>query len=103
MARNSSDKEEWLLKKLFTAIIRSGDGDEGLRMSPKELVASLAQWAGKSKDEIVTMVCREIGQATAAVLKEPLAQIIESQKVQITFEFVPKKKTGRRASPSKKS
>ena len=45
---------------------------------------------GKSKDEIVQVLCREIGVATAAVLKEPLNQVLENRKLQITMELVPK-------------
>ena len=34
------------------------------------------------------MVCKEIGQATAATLKEPLDQIMRSKKLKITVELV---------------
>ena len=50
----------------------------------------MIRWAGKGKDELVQILCREIGIATAAVFKEPLSQVLENRKLQITFEFVPK-------------
>jgi hypothetical protein len=60
--------------------------------SIRELLGVAASWAGKGKDEVIQMVCREIGIATAAVLKEPLTQVVENQKLLITLEFSPKKK-----------
>lgn len=57
----------------------------------RELIGALASWAGKGKDEVVQTLCREIGQAVAAVLKEPLNQVLENKKLQFTIEFVPKK------------
>jgi hypothetical protein len=58
----------------------------------KDLIASVAGWAGKGKDELVQMLFREIGQAVAAMLKEPLTQVIENRKLQISIEFTPRKK-----------
>ena len=57
----------------------------------KEFLGGLASWAGTSKDEIVAMVCKEIGQATANTLKEPLDQILGSKKLKITVELEPRK------------
>ena len=57
-------------------------------MKVKEFLGGLSSWAGTSKDEIVAMVCKEIGQATANTLKEPLDQIMSSKKLKITVELV---------------
>ncbi len=54
----------------------------------KEFLGGLSSWAGTSKDELVGMVCKEIGQATANTLKEPLDQIMSSRKLKITVELV---------------
>ena len=48
----------------------------------------LSSLAETSKDEIVAVVCKEIGLATANTLKEPLNQIMKSKKLQITVELV---------------
>jgi hypothetical protein len=60
----------------------------------------MAGWAGKGKDELVQVICREIGTATAMVLKEPLGKLLENKRIQITIELVPNetpnKKTGRK-------
>ena len=56
----------------------------------RELLSNLANWAGKGKDEIVQLICREIGYATAAVLKEPITQILKDKKLQLTLELIPK-------------
>ena len=56
----------------------------------KELFGAASSWAGKGKDELVQIICREIGIAAVAMFKEPLSQILEKRKLQITFEFVAK-------------
>ena len=63
----------------------------------KALLSAIFARAGKGKDEVVQIVAREIGVAVAAMLKEPLAQLADKQKLQISFEFVPKAVMG---SPS---
>ena len=56
----------------------------------KELLGGVFAKAGKSKDEIVSIVAREIGMSVAAAIKEPLRMLAEHQRLQITFEFVDK-------------
>jgi hypothetical protein len=70
---------------------KTKDSSEGYAGSAKEVLYNLAGLAGKGKDELVQSICREIGQATAAVLKEPLAQLLKDRKLQVTIEFVPVK------------
>ena len=67
----------------------SSDGDVDAKTA-KALISALFARAGKSKDEVIHMVAREIGMAVAAMLKEPLALLAKHQKLQISFEFVPK-------------
>lgn len=64
----------------------------------KALISALFARAGKSKDEVIHMVAREIGMAVAAMLKEPLALLAKHQKLQISFEFVPKQRHERGAA-----
>ena len=56
----------------------------------RALLGALFARAGKGKDEVVQVMARELGMAVAAMLKEPLAQLAKHQKLQISFEFVPK-------------
>lgn len=66
----------------------------------RALIAALFARAGKSKDELVQTIAREIGLTVAAMLKEPLSQIAKHQKLQISFELVPKgKESADRGTP----
>jgi hypothetical protein len=49
----------------------------------RAIISTLFAKAGKSKDEVIQILAREIGMAVAGMLK--------NQKLQITFEFVNKK------------
>lgn len=66
----------------------------------KAILGTLFARAGKGKDEVVQIIGREIGQAIAAMLRDPLSKIAENQKLQISFELVPKNEK-RRKSRSK--
>lgn len=57
----------------------------------KDLINSLLSKAGKSKDDIIQILGKEIGFALAAMLKEPLHKLVSSKKLQITLELVDKK------------
>jgi len=57
----------------------------------KDILGMIGSWAGKGKDEVVQVLCREIGLAVAAMIKEPVTQILENRKLQITLELIPKK------------
>ncbi len=82
-------------------ISRHSDKNDVSSASVKEFLSSMATWAGKGKDELVQVICREIGTATASVLKEPLSKLLENKKLQITIELVsnepPKKKAGKKS------
>lgn len=66
-------------------------GEEfGLDLLAKELINSTIKSAGKSKDELVQILGREIGLAWAAVLKEPIEDLLNGKSLQITVELVSK-------------
>ncbi len=68
-----------------------GSGGPGMDAgAARALLGALFARAGKGKDEVVQVMARELGMAVAAMLKEPLAQLAKHQKLQISFEFVPK-------------
>lgn len=82
----------------------SMDMEDGEATGGKEFLAALASWAGKGKDEVVQLLCREIGVAIAAMLKEPVTQIIENRKLQITVDLVGKDQaTGSKKTTSSKT
>lgn len=93
-------KEENSKRKSPKDSDQSGDG---YGAGAKEVFSNLAGLAGKGKDELIQILCREIGQATASVLKEPLAQLLKDKKLQLTIEFVPVKNDEKKSSGSKKS
>ena len=93
MARSTSENKDRFVNKILGSILKNIDGDlqdPEDKPSARDVIGAVASWGGKSKDEIVQALCREIGVATAAVLKEPLNQVLENRKLQITMELVPK-------------
>lgn len=99
------DEFKTIRDNLFRALAGAGSGDNAddddeadrtRGASPldasaaRALIGALFARAGKGKDEVVQIIAREIGAAVAAMLKEPLAQLAKHQKLQISFEFVPK-------------
>jgi hypothetical protein len=58
----------------------------------RAVISTIFARAGKSKDDVVQILAREIGMAVAGMLKQPLSELAKHQKLQITFEFVPKTK-----------
>lgn len=71
------------------------DGDSSFidSSAARALISTIFARAGKSKDDVVQILAREIGMAVAGMLKQPLSQLAKHQKLQITFEFVPKQKS----------
>lgn len=78
---DSSKERQDLVKELFSAVLKS---------------------AGKGKDEVITVLGREMGMAFAAMVKEPLQKIVDSKALKVNFqiELVDK---GKRVSRGKKS
>lgn len=75
-------------------------GDDGA--GTRDLVWGLLSKAGRSKDEVIQILGREIGLALAAVLAKPLEQMTESKRVRITVELVPKAKSAKKRPRKKK-
>ncbi len=90
--KDSRGLRDQVIKSFFSAIKSNGDDPKIDVRTAKDLIGTLASWAGKGKDEIVGVICREIGVAVAAMLKEPLTQVLENRKVQISIELIPKVK-----------
>lgn len=76
-------------------------GKLGLDNIVKEVVNGAFKNAGKSKDEIIQLLGREIGLAWAAVLKEPMEKLIENKSLSITIELVSKDKNSKSEKNSK--
>ncbi len=69
----------------------------------RELVGTLASWAGQSKDEVIQMMCKEIGMAVASTLKEPIAQALEGRKLQFTMQLLPRDSKSKTAKQKTKT
>ena len=108
MPEDSKFNRDRLFRTFVSYVMKNqgeGEDDDGRDdridfRTARDLISAIASWAGKGKDEIIQVLCREIGVATAAVLKEPLTQVVENQKLVITVEFAPK--SGKTERPEKK-
>lgn len=83
--KNRTDR---IIKNILSGIAGSGDSDAPTR----DILLGLLSKAGRSKDEVIQTLGREIGLALAAVLAKPLEQLTETKRVRITVELVPKAK-----------
>ena len=78
-------------------------GEEyGLDILAKDLINNALKGAGKSKDELIQILGREIGLAWAAVLKDPLEKLIDNKSLQITIKLVSHDEEEETSSPKKK-
>lgn len=84
----NEDKDPSYRELIMQQLLGSSLSLLGGPLKVKEFLGDLSSWAGTGKDEIVGMVCKEIGLATANTLKEPLDQIMSSRKLKITVELV---------------
>ncbi len=109
MKKNDSRYRDRVIKQMAGYLVKSLTESkiESSLPSAKEFLSALSSIAGKGKDELVQTICREIGQATAAVLKEPIAEILRDRRLQITIELVPtdyeKEQTAASAQARKKA
>ena len=94
----NEDKDPSYRELIMKQILGSSLSLIGGPVKVKEFLGGLSSWAGTSKDEIVGMVCKEIGQATANTLKEPLDQIMSSKKLKITVELVSRENQQQKSS-----
>lgn len=86
---------------LTGSINRRSDKNDTALPGAKEFLTAMASWAGKGKDELVQAICREIGTATAMVLKEPLGKLLENKKIHITIELVPHEESQKKKARKK--
>ncbi len=91
MVGEKKQGKDRLLRSILSTLASSSSTDEGA--GTRDLVLGLLSKAGKSKDEVIQILGREIGLALAAVLTKPLEQMTENKQVRITVELVPKKTT----------
>jgi hypothetical protein len=93
--------------KMVTSSLGVKDGDEPKTL--KDVIGLVATIAGKGKDDVVGILCKEIGVAVAAMLKEPVNEILANKKLQFTLELVyksevkPKPSTKKEATKKKAS
>ncbi len=65
-------------------------GDRVVSRLARDAINQVLSKAGKGKDDLILIVGREIGLAVAAMLKEPLDQLVEGKKLRISLELVSK-------------
>jgi hypothetical protein len=86
--------------KMVSSSLGVKDGDEPKNL--KDVIGLVATIAGKGKDDVVGILCKEIGIAVAAMLKEPVNEIMANKKLQFTLELVDKDGGKPTPSPKKK-
>lgn len=96
----TKQRRDRIIKNILSGLTGPLQNDDDT--TPKDLVWSLLSKAGRSKDEVIQILGREIGLALAAVLAKPLEQMTENKRVRITVELVAKKKKTQSTSSKKK-
>jgi len=86
----SKNRADRIIKNILTGLAGPLNAEED--STAKDIVFGLLSKAGRSKDEVIQILGREIGLALAAVLAKPLEQMTENKRVRITVELVPKAK-----------
>jgi hypothetical protein len=100
MVDDLKNRGDRILKNILSGLQSSLQSDDD--STARDLVFGLLSKAGRSKDEVIQILGREIGLALAAVLAKPLEQITENKRVRITVELVPKAATKGAKSSTKK-
>ena len=90
MVDDLKNRGDRILKNILSGIAGTVTSDE--ESTARDLVFGLLSKAGRSKDEVIQILGREIGLALAAVLAKPMEQMTENKRVRITVELVPKSK-----------
>jgi hypothetical protein len=106
MVEDLKSLKDNLFKVLASRGQSDDDGDENENDSTEErgssegsfidskaaraIMSTIFARAGKGKDDVVQILAREIGMALAGMLKKPLSELAKNQKLQVSFEFVPK-------------
>lgn len=88
MVDDLKNRGDRILKNILSSFAGGEDDGAGAR----DLVLGLLSKAGRSKDEVIQILGREIGFALAAVLAKPLEQMTENKRIRVTIELVPKAK-----------
>lgn len=83
-------RRDRIIKNLISGITGTSQSEDD--SSAKDIVLGLLSKAGRSKDEVIQILGREIGLALAAVLAKPLEQMTENKRLRITVELVAKSK-----------
>lgn len=82
-------RRDRIIKNIISGITGPLQNDDD--STAKDIVLGLLSKAGRSKDEVIQILGREIGLALAAVLAKPLEQMTENKRLRITVELVAKK------------
>ncbi len=84
---------ERLLKSLLLSVAGSKQNSEDSidYNALRDILVLLIEKFGKSKDDVIQILGREIGFAIAAVLKEPAGQLVESKRLVVSIELEPKR------------
>lgn len=93
--KNRSDR---ILKNIISGLAGGSDPEA----PAKDLIFGLLSKAGRSKDEVIQILGREIGLALAAVLAKPLEHLTETKRIRVTVELVPKAKKKKPQPASKR-
>lgn len=93
-------RRDRIIKNLISGITGTSQTEDD--SSAKDLVLGLLSKAGRSKDEVIQILGREIGLALAAVLAKPLEQMTENKRLRITVELVAKGKKSQDSRTKKK-
>lgn len=93
-------RRDRIIKNLISGITGTSQSEDD--SSAKDIVLGLLSKAGRSKDEVIQILGREIGLALAAVLAKPLEQMTENKRLRITVELVAKSKTKQDGRSKKK-
>jgi hypothetical protein len=83
-------RRDRLIKNILSGITGPLQNEED--STTKDMVLGLLSKAGRSKDEVIQILGREIGLALAAVLAKPLEQMTENKRIKITLELEAKHK-----------
>jgi hypothetical protein len=94
MNDNLKSKGDRIIKNIITNLSSLDDGTNA-----QKIVLGLLSKAGRSKDEVIQILGREIGLALAAVLAKPLEKMTESKQLRVTIDLIPKSNS---SGPSKK-
>ena len=90
MVDDLKNRGDRILKNILSGIAGAVSSDD--ESTARDVVLGLLSKAGRSKDEVIQILGREIGLALAAVLAKPMEQMTENKRVRITVELVNKAK-----------